>query len=160
MFNNQAGHPLVLSDTDQKIVGKWVTNADYEFVIAVFEKASTQEPTDVVKGWYEKLTPEQQKSCEIQDADEPLQYFQNGQVMWTEDPHPVQHKKRYKIDVRREISQKLLQNVEFGDTSYDYLCGREVGSTLSEHVPYFEFDDRSPNKYLFIPFPHQIDLAI
>ena len=103
-----------------------------------------------MKDWYAKLSSEQKKNCEIQDGDEPIQYFHDGTVMWTEDSHPMPHKAGYKIDIKPEISQKIFQNTEPGETKYDYMCGHIVGTTLSGHPPYFEFDDRSPNKYLFV----------
>src|SRR5262249_43952520 len=72
-----------------------VTQFGYSFKIQIYAKAVSQDPVNVMREWYRKLTPDQQKVCEIQDADEPLQNLQNGSVMWTEDPHPMSHKTRY-----------------------------------------------------------------
>jgi len=134
----------------QEIIGKWVANSNYQFTIQVLNKEATQTPLDIVKLWYAKLTPDQQKVCEIQNADEPLSYFYNGKVNWTEDPHPTPHKTRYKIDIRPENTQRMMQDSEPGDTKFDYMCGHTVGTTFSGHAPYLEFDDRSPDKYLLV----------
>jgi hypothetical protein len=128
-------------------------NSAYNFKIQPFTKEINKSPTEVVKEWYAKLTSDQKRTCEIQSADEPLQYFKDGRLMVTEDPHPTSHKTRYKIDVKREISKQIWD--KYGGTpgsgsGYDYLCGHLVGTTWSGHPPYFEFDDRSPGKYLFV----------
>jgi hypothetical protein len=125
----------------------------YNFKIQPFTKDIGVNPIDVVKEWYEKLTPEQKKTCEIQNADEALQHFSDGRLMVTEDPHPTAHKTRYKIDIKPEIIKQILD--KYGGTpgsgsGYDYLCGHLVGTSWSAHPPYFEFDDRSPSKYLLV----------
>ncbi len=149
-FDPATGYAMTFSDADKKIIGKWATNSDYEFIIEVITKEVSQNPLDIVNQWYTQLTPEQKKVCEIQNADEPLEYFHDGRLMWTEDPHPMPHKTRYKIDIKPEISRSIFENSEPGATEYDYLCGQLVGSKWSGHPPYFEFDDRNPDKYLFV----------
>jgi hypothetical protein len=144
------GYAMVFSDSNKEIIGTWVTNSSYEFTIQVFDKTASENPLDVVKGWYAELTSDQQKVCTIQNADEPVDHFSNGTINWTEDPHPEQHKTRYKIDIKPEISQQIMANSEPGDPKYDYMCGHLVGTTFSGHPPYFEFDDRSPDKYLMV----------
>jgi hypothetical protein len=100
-----------------------------------------------VREWYAKLTPDEQKVCKIQDADEPVGHFSDEKIRWTENPHPMPHKTRYKIDITPEVSQKIMQNSEPADPRYDYICGHLVGTTSTGHPPYFEFDDRNPSKY-------------
>jgi hypothetical protein len=53
--------------------------------------------------------------CEIQNADEPVNHFSDGRVDWSENPHPMPHKTRYKIDIKQEIIQKIMQNSEPAD---------------------------------------------
>ncbi len=149
-FNTTTGYAMIFLDADKKIIGKWVTNPDYQFVIHVFTKSASQSPIEAVGEWYAKLTPEQRTVCEIQSADEPLQHFHDGRLMWTEDPHPMPHKTRYKIDIKPDVRQGIFQNTEPGETRYDYMCGHVVGTTFAGHAPDLEFDDRSPDKYLFI----------
>jgi len=139
--------------TDGTTLQTQTTKYGYSFKLHLFSKEVSQGPLDVVKGWYAKLTPNEQKVCEIQNADEPLQYFNDGKPNWTEGPHPTAHKTRYEIAVKPEIVQQISDKYG-GDpgsgSGYDYICGRTVGTTWSGHPPYFEFDDRSPDKYLMV----------
>jgi hypothetical protein len=149
-YDPTTGYAMSFSDAENELIGKWAANSDYKFTIQVFSKSAMAQPADIVKEWYAKLTPDQQKVCTIQNADEPVDHFSNGTVHWTEDPHPEAHKTRYKIDVKPEISQHIMQTSEPADPRNDYMCGHLVGSTFSSHPPYFEFDDRNPDKYLLI----------
>lgn len=118
----------------------------------LFTKDKNLSSLDVVKKeWYEKLTPEQQSKCEIQNADRPILYLATGASYWTEEPHPMIHKVRYKIDLKPEVAQGIMEkNGHMPGSQYNFLCGETVGSHFSSHPPYFEFDDRSPDKYLFV----------
>ena len=58
---------------------------------------------------------------------------------------------RYKIAVNQKLFDAIY--AKHGDavgSSYDYLCGHLVGAQCAARSPYFEFDDRSPRKYLFV----------
>lgn len=152
-LDQTTGYAMIFYDTEKKVVGKWVTNSDYQFTIQVYDKQESEIPLDVLKEWYVKLTPEQQRKCEIQEADEPLQYFSDGRLMVTEDPHPTKHKTRYKIDIRPEVVKQIWDQYDGdpgGGEGRDYMCGRLVGTAWGSHTPYFEFDDRSLDKYLLI----------
>lgn len=122
-----------------------------KFALQIFPKDPLQKPLDTVREWYTKLTPEEQRVCEIQDADEPFQFFTDGRLMVTEDPHPTPHKTRYKIYIKPDIEKEIVD--KYGGylvDGHDYMCGHLVGTTWSGHPPYFEFDDRNPGKYLFV----------
>jgi hypothetical protein len=118
----------------------------------VFTKTATQAPIDVVNDWYNKLPPEQQNNCEIQEADEPIEYSSNGQPSNFEAPHRTPHKTRYKIGIKQAIVKKIESQYDGlpSGQHYDYLCGNIVGSQLTSASPYLEFDDRTPDKYLFV----------
>jgi hypothetical protein len=126
------------------------TEYGYSFTLQLFTKYSSESPLDILKEWYAKLTSDEQTNCEIQSADEPIDRFSDGRVDWTENPHPISHKTRYKIDIKPEIAKKIMRNSEPADPKYDYMCGQLVGTTFGSHPPYFEFDDRDPSKYLLI----------
>ena len=125
----------------------------YSFKLQLFAKNAAQKPSDIMKVWYAKLTPEQQQKCAIQNADEPVDHLSDSKLLWTENPHRVPHKARYKIDIRPDIL-KQIENKYNGDPGdapdRDYMCGHIVGTTWSGHPRYFEFDDRSPDKYLLV----------
>jgi hypothetical protein len=118
----------------------------------LFSVKDNRTPIETMNDSYAQLTLEQQKNCQIQNADEPLQYSSNGTPLDFESPHPTPHKTRYKIDIKQEIVQGIAD--KYGGLpdgqQYDYLCGKVVGSPFAASTPYFEFDDRSPNKYLFV----------
>ena len=117
-----------------------------------FSKQASQSPLEIMTEQLAKLTPEQQKTCQIQPADVQIDHSSNGASSEIEMPHPTPHKTRYKIDVKPEIVQEIVSKYEGMPDSqkYDYLCGKVVGSPFAASTPYFEFDDRSPNKYLFV----------
>jgi hypothetical protein len=118
----------------------------------VFTKRSPQSPLAIMEDWFSKLTPEEQKKCEIQSVDTPIEYLPNGSRSDFETPHPTPHKIRYKIDMKPEVI-KDIDNKSDGvpsGTQYDFLCGPDVGAHFTSSPPYFEFDDRSPSKYLFV----------
>jgi hypothetical protein len=152
-FDSTEGYAMIFSEADRKIIGKWATNPTYEFTIELFTKDSTQEPLSVVNEWYAKLTSEQQHTCEIQNADQspPLLYEEKSYV--NENPYPTSHKKRYKIAIKPEIIKQIWDEYggdPGGGAERDYMCGHLVGTTWGGHPPYCEFDDRSPDKYLFV----------
>lgn len=134
--------------------GKILINSENasRFVMRVFNTESVQNPYDIMQGWFAKLTPEQQKKCEIKTADLPINYLPNGKRLDFESPHPTLHKTRYKIDIKEEIVKEILDKYNGlpDGQEYNYLCGNVVGSPFVSSTPYFEFDDRSPKKYLFV----------
>lgn len=138
---------------DGAIVQTQTTKYGYSFKLQLFTKGSTQKPRDIINEWYAKLTSEQQKLCEVQNADEPLQYFSDGKILLAEAPHPTPHKTRYKITIRPEVIEQIWNEYD-GDPGSsperDYMCGQVVGTTWGGHSPYFEFDDRSEEQYLLV----------
>jgi len=113
--------------------------------IQLFTKEKGADPLDVVKKeWYSKLTPEQQKACEIQNADR--------DSTLSEAPRKTAHKTRYEIDLKPEVSKEIVDKFQGlpSGREYDFLCGDVVGTYFYSAPPYFEFDDRSPDKYLFV----------
>ncbi|WP_456680200.1 hypothetical protein [Bradyrhizobium sp. USDA 3311] len=152
-FDPINGYAMTFSDADQKVIGKSATNPDYEFTIKVFSKNATDAPIDVVREWYAKLTQAQQKDCDIQAVDVPVTYFPDGTPNFHERPNPTEHKTRYTIDIKPQVYRTISEK-NGGDpgsgSGYDYLCGHEVGATWNAYPPYFEFDDRTPNKYLLV----------
>jgi hypothetical protein len=142
---------MLFSDSNGVVIGKWTSNPDFEFTIKRFDKDTARAPLDVVQDWYAKLTPEQQKVCSIQDADRPIRYLKDGTPIVWEEPHPTEHKTRYKINVRPEVYQAIWDEYEGdpgGSPERDYMCGHEVGNPWGGRSPYFEFDDRSPGNYV------------
>jgi hypothetical protein len=140
--------------------------------LELFTKAKSEAPYDVVKKeYYDKLTPDEQQNCEIRDADHPLEFFKAGenkdQPENEAEPNPTPHKIRYEIALKPSVFQMIIDKNNGGDpgsgAGYDYLCGNVVGSQFDSFPPYFEFDDRSPDKYLFVhsyglEFDEMIDL--
>lgn len=139
-------------DQENRIIGTVTTNPDYRFTIQLFTIENIQQHLDVVKEWYAKLTPEQQDMCEIKNADLAMVYFPNGEPISPGKPHPTPDKIRYQISPKNETIQNMLNKYQglYGAPEFDYICGHIVGSRLTSPPPYFEFDDRSPEKYLFI----------
>lgn len=115
-------------------------------------KQESQSPLDVMTEQFANLTAEQQRTCQIQSADVPIEYLPNGTRSSFESPHPTPHKTRYEIGIKQEIVQGIVDKYDGLPDSqqYDYLCGKVVGSPFAASTPYFEFDDRSPGKYLFV----------
>jgi hypothetical protein len=134
------------------------------FSIKVLEKDSNQSPRDIIEKYYAEITPDQQKACEIQNEDEPLEYFSDGalagQPMNEADPHPTPHKTRLIIYLRKSTQDTIMANDGIGDPKYNFLCGRVMGSYLESRPPYLEFDDRTPDKYLFVSARGQDDPPI
>jgi hypothetical protein len=140
-------------NSDGTVVQTETTKYGYSFKLQLFTKTAAQNPSDILNEWYAKLTLDERKVCEIQNADEPVDHFSDGRLHWTENPHPAAHKIRLKIALRPETVQQISD--KFGGdpgsgSGYDYMCGHLVGTTWSGHPPYFEFDDRSPDKYLLV----------
>ena len=112
LFEQDCSDPSLNSplseNNDGTVIRTQPTKYGYVFKLQLFTKASTESPLDVVNKWYAKLTPDEQKVCSIQKTDEPVEYFNDGRVHWTENPHPMPHKTRYKIDIKPEISQKNI----------------------------------------------------
>jgi hypothetical protein len=154
LFEQSCSDPSLQSplgeNSDGTLVQTQPTKYGYSFKLQLFTKSSSESSLEVLNDWYAKLTPDEQKVCEVQDADEPIDHFSDGRADWTENPHPMPHKTRYKIDIKPEIAQKIMQNSEPADQKYDYMCGHLVGTTFASHPPYFEFDDRDPTKYLLV----------
>jgi hypothetical protein len=122
------------------------------FTMETRNKQESQSPLDVMTEQFAKLTSEQRKVCQIQSADLPIEYLPNGTRSNFESPHPTPHKTRYEIGIKKEIVQGIVDKYEGmpDGQQYDYLCGKDVGSPFAATTPYFEFDDRSPGKYLFV----------
>ncbi len=118
----------------------------------VYEKEESRTPLAIMDEWYAKLSPDQKKLCSVQPVDEPVEYFKDGSQSTIERPHPTAHKTRYGIAITPQVIQDVSN--KFGGlptgTKYDFLCGPDVGSKFISYPPYFEFDDRSPSKYLFV----------
>jgi hypothetical protein len=134
--------------------GKIVRTNDLSsrFTMEAFTKQQSQSPLDIVTEQFAKLTSEQQKTCQIQSADEPIEYLPNGTQSSFESPHLTPHKTRYEIGVKPEIAQRIVDKYDGlpSDQQCDYLCGKVVGSQFRSSTPYLEFDDRSPGKYLLV----------
>jgi hypothetical protein len=137
-------------DSDGKIVR--TNDLASRFTMETFTKRESQAPMDVMKEKFSELTSAQQKACQIQSADEPIEYLSNGTRSNFESPHPTPHKTRYEIAVKPEIVKGVEDKYGGLPDSQqdDYLCGKVVGSPFVASAPYFEFDDRSPDKYLFV----------
>jgi hypothetical protein len=73
-----------------------------------------------------------------------------GQPMNEADPHPTPHKIRLNIYLRQSTQNIIEANDGIGDPKYNFLCGNLMGSYLESRPPYLEFDDRAPDKYLFV----------
>ena len=83
-----------------------------------------------------------------------------GQPMNEADPHPTPHKTQLDIYLRKSTQNIIEANDGIGDPKYDFLCGHSLGSYLEARPPYLEFDDRSPDKYLFVSSRGQDDPPI
>jgi hypothetical protein len=160
------GETMSFDDSSGKVEGIWHGNTNVAFSIQVLAKDSKQSPRDIIEQYYAGLTPQQQKNCEIQNEDEPLEYFSDGELagqpMNEADTHPTPHKTRFKIDLKSEVV-KAIENKFDGlpeDQAYDFLCGHERGSQIEVRPAYLEFDDRTPDKYLFVSSRGQDDPPI
>ena len=76
------------------------------------------------------------------------------------DPHPTPHKTRLNIYLRKSTQNIIEANDGIGDPKYNFLCGNVMGSYLELRPPYLEFDDRTPDKYLFVSSRGQDDPPI
>jgi hypothetical protein len=136
-------------ESDGKIIR--TNDLGSRFTMEAFAKLESQEPIDVIKEKFSTLTTVQQKECQIQSADEIIEYMPNGTRLNFESPHPTPHKTRYEIVVKPEIVKGIAD--KYGglpdSQQYDHLCGKVVGSPFAASPPYFEFDDRT-GKYLFV----------
>ena len=155
---------MTFNDASGKVEGTWQGNTNVAFTIQVLPKTPNQSPRDVIEKYYEQLTPDQQKACEIQNEDQPLEYFSGGalagQPMNQGDPHPTPHKTRLNIYLRKSTQNIIEANDGIGDPKYNFLCGNVMGSYLESRPPYLEFDDRTPDKYLFVSSRGQDDPPI
>lgn len=109
------------------------------------KKSSDVSPYEVIlNDWYAALSVQQKEKCSIQDADISRTSL--------EAPRTTPHKIRFKIDLKPDVRREIVNR--FGGLpsgkQYDFLCGNIVGSHFSSLPPYFEFDDRSPERYLFL----------
>jgi hypothetical protein len=155
---------MTFNDASGKVEGTWQGNTNVVFTIQVLPKDPNQSPRDIIEKYYAQLTPDQQKACEIQNEDEPLEYFSDGalagQPMNEADPHPTPHKTRLNIYLRKSTQNIIEANDGIGDPKYNFLCGNLMGSYLESRPPYLEFDDRTPDKYLFVSSRGQDDTPI
>ena len=158
------GNVMTFNDASSKVEGTWQGNTNVGFTIQVLPKDPSQTPRDIIEKYYARLTPDQQKACEIQNEDEPLEYFSDGalagQPMNEADPHPTPHKTRLIIYLRKSTRDTIMANDGIGDPKYNFLCGHVMGSYLESRPPYLEFDDRTPDKYLFVSARGQDDPPI
>jgi hypothetical protein len=124
-------------DSDAKIVR--TNGLGSRFTMETFAKQESQGPLDVMNEAFSKLTPDQQKTCQIQSADEPIEYFPNGARSNFESPHPTPYKTRYEIAVKPEIVKGIADKYSgLPDTQqYDYLCGKTVGAPFAASTLYF-----------------------
>jgi hypothetical protein len=145
---------MTFNDASGKVEGTWQGNTNVAFTIQVLSKDPSQSPRDIIEKYYARLTSDQRKACEIQNEDQPLEYYSSGalagQPMNEADPHPTLHKTRLKIDLTKNFQNIIESNDALGDPKYNYLCGHDTGSPLESRPPYLEFDDRTPDKYLFV----------
>ena len=157
---------MSFDDPMGKVEGIWQGNTNVAFSIQVLAKDPNQSPRDIIEKYYAQLTPDQQKACEIQNGDEPLEYFSDGALaghpMNQGDPHPTPHKTRLEIDLKPEVVKAIEDKFDGlpEDQAYDFLCGPVMGSYLEARPPYLEFDDRTPDKYLFVSSRGADDLPI
>jgi len=155
---------MTFNDASGKVEGTWQGNTNVGFTIQVLAKDPGQSPRDIIEKYYARLAPDQQKACEIQNEDQPLEYFSGGalagQPMNEADPRPTPHKTRFKIDLTKNTADIIESNDALGDPKYDFLCGHVMGSHLESRPPYLEFDDRTPEKYLFVSARGQDDPPI
>jgi hypothetical protein len=162
--NCTSGNPMSFRDALGEIDGVRQLDGSVGFSIKVLEKDPNQSPRDIIEKYYAEITPDQQKACEIQNEDEPLEYFSDGalagQPMNEADPHPTPHKTRLIIYLRKSTQDTIMANDGIGDPKYNFLCGRVMGSYLESRPPYLEFDDRTPDKYLFVSARGQDDPPI
>jgi hypothetical protein len=149
-------------DEDGSVVETIQANPAYKFTIQVLLKDPALTPLEQVKVWYAKLTPAQKSACEIQDGNEEIPHYANGGEYWSEAPHVTAHKTRYRINIKPNVVQAIMAKYGGlpGGTQYDFICGITVGSRFTSYPPYFEFDDRSPDKYLFVSSRSQDEQAI
>ncbi len=80
-------------------------------------------------------TIRQQPSGEIYYADsgEPLQYFRDGRLMWTEDPHTMPRKTRYKIDIKNVARQSTTICADVQLVLHFQAILRILNSTIECH---------------------------
>lgn len=135
-------------NSNGNIIGTDPLSTSTTDTIVEYAKSATETPFDVIKTvWFAKLSYMEQSKCSIQNADQPVTQFSD------EAPHPTPHKTRFEIAPSPTTVNQILEasggNLPTG-WQYQYLCGPIVGSPFDAKSPYFEFDDRSPTKYLFI----------
>src|SRR5262249_26311707 len=79
VFEQKCSNPTLPSSLsengDGTILETEKSEYGYSFKLQLFSKNANINPTEVMNEWYAKLTAEQKKTCEVMDADEPLQYF-------------------------------------------------------------------------------------
>ena len=159
-----SGIPMSFRDALGEIDGVRQLDGGVGFSIKVFKKDPKQSPSDIIEKYYALLAPDQRKACEIQNEDEPLEYFSDGALaghpMNEGDPHPTPHKTRLNIYLRKSTQNIIEANDGIGDPKYNFLCGNLMGSYLEARPPYLEFDDRTPDKYLFVSSRGQDDPPI
>ena len=124
-----------------------IINGQPYVVMEILNKDPSHTPLQVMQQqWFDKLNSKQKTDCSIQDANQ-IQSKYSGEA-----PYNVDHKIRYNISVKPEVKKSIMDKFNGipTDSAYDYLCGNTVGSLFDASSPYFEFDNRSPSKYLFV----------
>ena len=132
------------------------TKYGYSFKLQDFRKRCSQKPFDVMQEWYAKLTPEQQtkvfgfKTLMNRSIISPTANYLRGRK-----PASDAAQDTVKIAIRPELIKQIWD--EYGGDPGDGTGDRELscaailsGTTWSGHPPYFEFDDRTPDKYLLV----------
>lgn len=121
-----------------------VTGARAVKTFTLFSKPKEESPIDVVNSWFEKLSQEQKQRCEVFQV--PMDKSD------THNSAQLRFKSRFKIDIKKSIVDQATQNGEHMPLTdeLDFACGADIGSNFNASRPYFEFDSRSPAKYLLV----------
>lgn len=116
-------------------------------VIEILDKEASKEPFELLReSYFNKLNQRQTEQCEIREIGT------TKENTMRKDLKKDIHKTRYEIVPKKEVVKILIDKYDglAPNSEQDYICGKLVGSPLDVSSPYFEFDDRSPSKYLFI----------
>ena len=85
---------MTFTDAPASVSGKWPLSQGDAFTIQIKTKEPNQSPYDVVNAYYARLTDRQKQNCEINNVDEPLEYYSDGALTGKPinagDPHPTQ----------------------------------------------------------------------
>jgi len=107
--------------------------------ITPYTNEYNKSPIDIVneKGWVSNLSKEYQNKCHAE------------QIVGVDTYKIPDHKTRYKITLSESDWEKW--NKDFGTDIPPDPCG-DFGEGASEMNGYFEFDDRSPYRFIFLSF--------